>query len=235
MRSKILKTPIIAKLILVLIVAVPALAFQSKYRPRAERNHSPIIESFSSSVKVFALCPFASCSASGNIITLEVSASDPDHDNLTYKYSVGSGTIIGSGKRVSWDLTEARFGIQTAKVEVTDQRGGKISATATVDVVMCGSCDPPCPTLSVSCPSEVKQGEVADFVATVSGPDQLTYLWSHSNGKRIAGQEGSNLKITAVGSDGDVITATVTVLGLDPACNRQASCESRIVKRSQQF
>lgn len=235
MRSDVVKTSIIAKLMLVLILVVPALAVQSRRRSRAKRNFPPIIESFAPSDKVFALCPFTSCSASGNIIKLEVSASDPDHDNLTYKYSVGSGMIIGSGKSVDWDLTEARFGIQTAKVEVADQRGGKISATTTVDVVMCGSCDPPCPTLSVTCPSEVKQGEVADFVATVSGPDQLTYLWSHSNGKRIAGQEGSNLKITAVGSDGDVITATVTVLGLDPACNRQASCESRIVKRSQPF
>jgi hypothetical protein len=227
-----MRVPIVCKtMIFSLLVASPVLSDNLRQRVQ-KRNRPPKIQSFTASKTVIDLCPFfpdGSCSSSGKIVTLEVKAGDPDLDNLTYKYSVSAGTIVGSGATVNWDLSDSRLGIQTASVEVNDRRGGHVSARTTVDLVVCGACDPPCPTLTVTCPTEVNQGADVVFVATVSG-QQLTYLWSHSNGKRIAGQEGSELRIKAVGLPGDVITATVRVLGIDPACNYQASCESRIVK-----
>jgi hypothetical protein len=203
---------------------------------RARRNRPPTIQSFTSSMTQINYCPFVaggSCTSSGTIVTLQVNASDPDNNRLTYNYSVTAGAITGIGEIVNWDLFKSPLGMQTAVVEVIDERGGKASSVVRVDVVMCGACDPPCNTLSVSCPSSVTEGGIATFRATVGGepPERLTYLWSHSNGKRIPGQEGPELKIKAIGLPGDVITATVEVGGIDPACNRQASCETRIEKQ----
>jgi hypothetical protein len=233
------KILIIAEMILALVIIVPTFPGQGTQRNRSGHNHSPRVESFKSSKKTLDLCPFfptALCSSSGTIVTLEVKASDQENDLLTYKYSVTAGTIVGTGASVNWDLSGSRLGNQTASVEVSDKRGGKESAKTVVELVVCGACDPPCPTLSVTCPTEVHEGEIAEFTATASADDsvqKLIYLWSHSNGKRVASDQGPKLQIKATGLPGDLITATVRVLGIDPACNYQASCESRIVKRSQ--
>jgi hypothetical protein len=204
---------------------------------RARRNRPPTIQSFTSSMTQIDHCPFVagvgSCTSSGTIVTLQVMASDPDNDRLKYNYSVTAGAITGIGEIVNWDLYMTPLGTQTATVEVTDGQGGIASSVVRVDVVICGACDPPCPTLSVSCPSSVTEGELATFQATVGGepPEKLTYHWSDSNGKPIPGQEGPELKIKAIGSPGEVIKATVEVGGIDPACSRQASCETRIEKQ----
>lgn len=238
MTSEVIKIPIKAELILALVLVVPVLGVQATQRVRSRRNHIPSIQAFTTSKDEIDVCPFVPssvCSSSGTIVTLEVKASDPDSDNLTYKYSVSAGTIVGSGPTVDWDLTQSALGIQTANVEVADQRGGKVARTTKINLTLCGACDPGCPTLSVTCPTNVPEGEFVIFEAWVSGDDtlqKLTYLWSHSNGKRSAGQVGAKLKIEAIGLPGDVITATVRVLGIDPACNYQASCESRITKRA---
>jgi hypothetical protein len=150
---------------------------------------------------------------------------------------VSTGVTVGSGPTVDWDLKEGRLGIQTAKVEVTDQQGAKTSATVRVDLAVCGSCDPPkppCPSLNVVSPTNVRYGQIAIFRATVSPHDpsaKLSYLWSLINGQLISGQEGTTLRIKAVGQPGDVITATVKIMGLDPACNRKASAGS-LIKRA---
>lgn len=231
-------TRVALQMILLALVAGSAIpGIKPAQRGRSKRNRPPTIESFTSSLAEIDYCPFVeggSCSSSGTIVRLEVKANDQDNEKLTYKYSTTAGAIAGNGSTANWDLYKAPLGMQTAIVEVTDQHGGKASSTARVNVVMCGACDPPCSSLSVTCPSEVTQGDVAVFVATVSGIEadrKLMYLWSHSNGKRIAAQAGPELRIEAIGSPGDVITATVDVLGIDPTCNRQASCESRIVTR----
>ena len=114
-----------------MLVAVPEITVQNPRRARSGRNRVPIIQSFESSKSVVDLCPFVtggSCH-SGTIVTLEVKAIDPDKDNLTYKYSVSKGAIVGGGPAVNWDLTKA-FGTQIVKVEVTDQRGGKAASIA---------------------------------------------------------------------------------------------------------
>jgi hypothetical protein len=230
-------TRVVGKMILFALVAGSTIpGIKSAQRAGSKRNRAPTIQSFTSSVSEVYPCPFTenySCTPSRPIVKLEVKASDLDNDSLTYKYSITDGAITGVGAFVNWDLSKASFGMQTVRLEVTDQHGGKASSAARVKVVACGACDPPCSYLSVTCPSEVTQGTIAVFVATVSGiePDRkLTYLWSHSNGKRIAGQAGPEFRIEAIGSPGDVITATVNVLGMDPTCNRQVSCESRIVR-----
>jgi hypothetical protein len=217
-----------------LLVLAPTISSQNARGVRSQRNQAPTIQSFTASRSVIDLCPFVpegSCS-SGTIVTLETKASRPDTE-ATYEYSVSAGAIAGVGSIVNWDLRKARVGKHTATVVVTDQQGRRASATAQVDVVECNTCDPPRSYLTLTCPDEVPQGDIAVFVVTVSGPDRdnkLIYLWSHSNGKRLPGQEGPELKIKAIGSPGDVIKATVEVLGMDPSISRQETCETRIVK-----
>jgi hypothetical protein len=188
-----------------------------------------VIESINPNGINFALCPVFE---KWYTVWVEVKASDPDEDLLTYHYSVSGGEILGEGARVRWDLRKAGLGRQKVIVEVLDQRGGKTSSASEIEVIKHTDCDPGCPALRVTCSSNVTEGEIATFEAKVGEPDQaLKYLWSHSNGQRIPGQQGAELKIKAVGSPGDVITATVRVLGIDPACSYQASCETRIEKQ----
>ena len=229
--------PRIAELaFLSLVMVLPMPEFQNPRRVRSARSRVPKILSFESSSSIVQLCPFVpsgACSPTGTRVTLEVKAGDPENDHLTYRYSVSKGAIEGSGPIVLWDL-KGTFGTQTATVEVTDPLGGKASGVLRVDAVSCGACDPPCPTVNVTCPTNVPEGEIAIFDTRIWGGEltqKLTYLWSHSNGERVAGQEGSKLRIRARGLPGDVITATVRILGFDPACGHQASCETRISKR----
>jgi N-acetylneuraminic acid mutarotase len=86
-------------------------------------NNSPVISDFTSSE--FNPHP-------GQSVTLTVTASDLDGDTLAYAYdfTVGSGTIIGSGPSV--DATVSNTGANTIRVTVTDGHGG--SATQTLDL-----------------------------------------------------------------------------------------------------
>mgnify|MGYP003292035997 CR=1 FL=1 len=140
MRNQVVKSAIIAEFMLALVVVVPTLEFQTTHSSGAKRKHPPRIESFTPAIRVIEHCPWAplgTCSPFGKVIKLEVRASDPENDQLTYKYSVASGAIVGSGAAVDWNLTQSRPGVQTANVEVTDARGGKTSASTTI--VICGS------------------------------------------------------------------------------------------------
>lgn len=213
---------------------MPGIAFQNSSQKYSLRNRSPVIKSFTSSKSSIDLCPTApggSCS-SGTIVTLKVKANDPDKDRLTYKFSVSQGALLVNAATASWDLTKA-FGKQTARVDVVDQHGAVTTRTLQVDVVACEACHFICPVITVSCPATVPQDEILSFQATVGGgdlPEKLTFFWSHTNGKLLPAQNGPALRIRAVGLVGDVITATVRVAELDPTCNVQASCESRIVQ-----
>jgi hypothetical protein len=209
-------------------LSVTSLQSQTSQKTQQQKNAPPSIASFTSSTVVLDLCPFV---PDYYIVKLDAKASDPDGDVLTYSYVVTGGSVIGDGPTVDWDLRKT-VGKQKAVVEVTDNHGAKTSSAVEVSVVpKTSGCDFPCTTLEVACPASVIGGETVTFEVRVGGdlPGKLTYLWFDSNGKRIPGQ-GPELKIKARGARGDVIKATVEVLGLDPACSQRASCESKIEK-----
>lgn len=68
---------------------------------------------------------------------IEIAAVDPDGDPLTYTWTVSSGSIVGSGPKVIWKrvtLGESRPGTLNYErgvisVEVSDSKGGKVSAS----------------------------------------------------------------------------------------------------------
>jgi hypothetical protein len=91
-----------------------------------------------------------------------------------------------------------------------------------------------CPTISVSCPSDWKDGEPLTFTATVSGGNPgvtATYDWVVSAGRIIDGQGSPSIRVDMTGFGGQSPTGTVTVSGFDLACPAAASC-SLIIERN---
>jgi hypothetical protein len=84
--------------------------------------------------------PTISCAASPNPIqpgersTITSTASDPDGDPLTYRYSTTGGQITGSGPTVQFDSTGLQPGSYTVTCTADDGRGGTADSTTTVDV-----------------------------------------------------------------------------------------------------
>ena len=84
-----------------------------------------------------------------------------------------------------------------------------------------------CPTISVSCPSDFKDGEPLTFTASIDGgnPNVIPiYNWTVSVGKIIHGQGSSSITVDTIGFAGHDFTGTVSVAGFDLACPTAASC-----------
>ena len=203
-------------------------------------NQPPVISSVTTSLSsIVRPCPpgtsSASCSPSANEVTLTVNATDEENDQLLYTWSVTGGKLSGEGKSVTWDLTGVADGTYTATVEVNDGNQHTVSGTATVTVAVCPGCEkppPPCPTVSVSCPSDIDAGQPITFTASVTGGDAnatLTYNWSVSAGTISSGQGTSTITVDTTNAGGQSVTATVSIGGADPSCTgTTASCTTGV-------
>ena len=202
-------------------------------------NVAPIISAVTTSISTISRpCPpgtsSATCTPSGNEVTLTADARDENNDTLLYTWSVTGGRLTGEGKTVTWDLSGVANGTYTATVEVNDGNGGKATGSATVTVADCTDCKAPivCPTVSVSCPSQADPGTPVTFNATLAGDTsglQVTYNWSVSAGTIQSGQGTSSINVDTTGLGGQTVTATVSVGGVDPSCTgTTASCSTTI-------
>jgi len=201
--------------------------------PPPPPNQPPTVSVSSSSASIMLPCPpgtsSTSCTASASrSVDLTANATDPDNDTLLYTWSVTGGRLSGEGRTVSWDLSGVNPGSYTASVEVNDGNTHMANASTTVTVANCTECVPPCPTVSVSCPSDVDQGSPITFSASVSGDMNVTYNWSVSAGTISSGQGTSSITVDTAGLGGQTVTATVDLGGLDPSCSRTASCTTSI-------
>ena len=203
-------------------------------------NVAPIISAVRPSISsILRPCPpgtsSATCTPSGNEVTLTAEATDADNDQLLYTWSVTGGRLSGEGRSVTWDLSGVPNGTYTATVEVDDGNQHKASGSATVTVADCPDCvkpPPPCPTVSVSCPNDVGAGEPITFTASVAGGEAgatWTYNWSVSAGTISSGQGTSTITVDTAGLSGTSVTATVSIGGADPSCTgTTASCTTSI-------
>jgi hypothetical protein len=198
-------------------------------------NVAPTVSVSSSSSSVTLPCPegtsSATCTPSASReVTLTADSRDADNDTLLHTWTVTGGRITGEGRTVSWDLSGVNPGTYTASVEVNDGHQHTATATTTVTVAVCTDCRPPCPTVSVSCPSEVDDGAPLTFTAAVdnAGTLSLTYNWSVSAGTISSGQGTSSISVDTKGLGGSTVTATVELGGVDPVCSRTASCTTSI-------
>jgi hypothetical protein len=203
-------------------------------------NAIPVVSSVTPSLSTITRpCPpergtSANCPSSSTV-TLVANASDADNDQLLYTWSVTGGRLSGEGRQVTWDLTGAANGSYTATVEVNDGNGGTANGSATVTVADCPDCvkpPPPCPTVSVSCPSEVDPNQPITFTASVTGGDSAatyTYNWSVSAGTISSGQGTSTITVDTANLAGQSVTATVSIGGADPSCTgTTSSCTTSI-------
>jgi hypothetical protein len=172
---------------------------------------------------------------------LTANATDVDSDQLLYTWSVTGGRLTGEGRSVTWDLSGVPNGTYTATVEVDDGNQHKVTSSATVTVADCPDCvkpPPPCPTVSVSCPSDVNPNEPITFTASVTSGEAgatWTYNWSVSAGTISSGQGTSTITVDTNGLAGQSVTATVSIGGADPSCTgTTASCTTSIKTPPQQ-
>ena len=203
-------------------------------------NQPPVVSTVTSSItSILRPCPpgtsSATCTPTANEVTLTANATDPDNDQLLYTWSVTGGRLSGEGRQVTWDLTGVQNGTYTATVEVNDGNMHKATGSATVTVADCPDCvkpPPPCPTVSVSCPSDVEAGQPITFTASVSGGEagfSPTYNWSVSAGTITSGQGTSTITVDTTNIGGQSVTATVSIGGADPSCTgTTASCTSSV-------
>ncbi|HSK63768.1 MAG TPA: hypothetical protein VK893_08010 [Pyrinomonadaceae bacterium] len=208
--------------------------------PPVPPNQPPVISAVTTSISsIVRPCPppttSATCTPTGNEVTLTANASDVDNDQLLYTWSVTGGRLSGEGRTVTWDLSGVANGTYTATVEVNDGNHPPVSSSATVTVADCPDCappPPPCPTVSVSCPSDVGANEPITFTASVTQGDPATtwtYNWSVSAGTISSGQGTSTITVDTTGLSGQTVTATVSIGGADPSCTgTTASCTTNI-------
>src|SRR5687767_9524556 len=89
-----------------------------------------------------------------------------------------------------------------------------------------------CPTVTVSCPSELKSGEVQKFTASVTGAEEnegTIYNWVLSKGSISRGQGSRSIEadISEVPHN-ETITATLVVGGFARSCPTSASCTTTV-------
>jgi len=196
--------------------------------PPKPPNAAPSVTASASISSIVRPCPpgtsSATCTPSGNEVTLTANATDPDNDQLLYTWSVTGGRLTGEGRSVTWDLSGVANGTYTATVEVNDGNQHTATSSATVTVADCPDCvkpPPPCPTVSVSCPSDVDAGQPITFTASVTGGEPgatFTYNWSVSAGTISSGQGTSTITVDTTGLGSQSVTATVSIGGADPSC-----------------
>lgn len=88
-----------------------------------------------------------------------------------------------------------------------------------------------CPSIKLTCTSEVRGGVPVVVSAYVNGVDNKTPLvfdWSLSAGTIISGQGTSSVSVNTTGLDGQVLLVTVQVKGLAQACPATDSCSVKI-------
>ncbi|MBK8623708.1 MAG: DUF2141 domain-containing protein [Saprospiraceae bacterium] len=86
------------------------------------------------------------------MVSIDVKATDPDNDGLSYAYTVTGGSVTGSGPIVTWTAPSTE-GAHSVLVSVSDGKGGVITQNASLNVLK--------PVTQVS--------GTASFVAGVSG------------------------------------------------------------------
>jgi hypothetical protein len=208
--------------------------------PPKPPNTAPVVTSVTPSIAAITRpCTppntSATCTPTGSEVTLVANATDPDNDQLLYTWSVTGGRLSGEGRQVTWDLTGVANGSYTATVEVNDGNQHTATGNTTVTVAECSGCvppPPPCPTVSVSCPTDVEANQPITFTASVSGGAEgvsWTYNWSVSAGTISSGQGTSTITVDTASLGGQSVTATVSIGGADPSCTgTTASCTTTV-------
>ena len=120
---------------------------------------------------------------SGDVVSVNCPASDPDNDPLTYTWSSTCGKVDGTGAQVRWLSAGVPVGSCAITAKVDDGRGGSASSGVSVRVEPKPNHPP-----TITCMadrSSVFTGERVHITTNASDPDgdQLTYTWRANAGQ----------------------------------------------------
>ncbi len=169
--------------------------------PPPPPNHPPVAACSVNPASVFA--------GSGDSVAVHVTASDPDNDPLTYKYTATGGAVEGTGPEARWNSTGVAAGSYTVNVRVDDGKGG--SASCAVDIKVEEKPNhPPTATLSIE-RSPILPAEHTGVTCNGSDPDNdpLTYSYISTGGKIVG--SGSNVQFDSTGLPPGTYTVKCTV------------------------
>ena len=226
----------VSGLIFVLCLSCLALNQKGSKRARANRktNSGGLTVQVKASHSLVKLPPrpdliALNCEPTETQVSLYANSTSPHNSEINFNWQVPVGRLIRKSREVTWDLSGVQEGTYTATVEASDTHKNTGSGSVAVTVVVCPGWlpdPPPCPTISVSCPSTVESKQPVTFEATVSGgPDTTrTYEWSLSAGRIISGQGTTKISVDVSGVNDKSVTATVSLGGLNPSCPNAASC-----------
>lgn len=137
---------------------------------------------------------------------LEVSteAEDPENDTLLYYYDISGGRVIGQGRKVLWDLSDAEPGLHWITAWA-DDGCGRCGRTITLQVALNESDEPqkrilPCPGAGIRANvKSVTAGEMIAFHATFGNPADLArpLVWTVNSGEIVSGQNTDTLFVIA--------------------------------------
>jgi hypothetical protein len=169
----------------------------------------------------------ATCSSTGPVVNLSIN--DSVSGNLLW--SVSGGKITDRGSTAIWDLTGAQQGTYTAVVAQNVNGSTTNRWSTNVRVENCKDCNPvgQCPVISMSCPTEVREGDLLTFTGNLSGSfSTFKYKWSVSNGKITSGTETLSINVDTNGLANQTITAALQIDGLAEQCASSWSCTTSI-------
>lgn len=170
---------------------------------QTESNNSPSINNTSATPAVVAR---------GATSVIDVFASDPDGDALTYAWTLDNAewSYSGSGDQITLSAPSKPDSMVTATVVVSDGFGGTASRSISVETETNQA-----PTInSISAPSTgwIAPGDTVTLGADATDPDgdTLTYSWSITSGWSAAGN-GADVDVTAPSTSATTGTLSVTV------------------------
>jgi|GEM_PF-3517049 len=77
------------------------------------------------------------CPSTGQVVDIDLKATDSDGDTLLYGYDVKFGKIIGDGTKVKWDLSGVPSGKYEIVVSVDDGHGGVTTEKRVIEINEC--------------------------------------------------------------------------------------------------
>jgi len=181
-------------------------------------NNPPVISSLTADRQLVQ--PFGK-------VMLKCQASDPESDNLSYRWAASGGLLEGSADSASW-TAPGNPGSYKITVVVSDEKGGSATGDAFISVPEKPNNAPAISAIKFTRPGRmaitvktnpteddtkktpeliIRKYETGDVVCLATDPDkdQLTYIWKATGGKIIGA--GPNIQWLAAGDAG---TYTIT-------------------------
>lgn len=231
-----MKNLFLSKRVLLLVICFLIFAVTSNDQVNAISDHNkenPSVILRTSRTEVTIPCPQGTqsrsgcCGNEGAMIDLTSEIKNSAENSVwSYDYSTNGGRIVGSGSKVTLDLSGVNPGEYSITVSAKTFQKKKpheliISDTVKITVRNCPDCgqNASCPTVRITClPNLINQGERVFAMVEVFGAEP-TYSWSLPVGGTISSENGSpRIEINTNNQKGKTITAKIELGGIPPFC-----------------